>query len=150
MKEISEKTRKRREKLISEYGRRQIKCDDFCKINKVSRSSIYKWRKYFNDENLLGLGRQKSQNHLEKPRNQKENSFTTLRIESEVGNKTEAFCNKQEESLGKYKEQINKSQVGKITSPIRISKNCGLTIEFASVCSDIELNKIIEVMNVTK
>ena len=138
MKKISEKTRKRREKLISEYGRRQITCDDFCKINKVSRSSIYKWRKYFKHEAI-------TYNNI-----QEKAGFIPLRIESEAGNKTEAFCNKQEESLGKYKEQINKSQVGKITSPIRISKNCGLTIEFASGCTDIELNKIIEVMNVTK
>ena len=36
-----------RHELVSKFNRRKINCDEFCKIHKVSRVTIYKWRRDF-------------------------------------------------------------------------------------------------------
>jgi len=150
--DIRSDIRKKWHGLVSEYDRRQIKCAEFCKTHKVSRSSIYKWRKYFSDNE--GVAAVKSQDLKEiastSCRSRKGTPYTNLqdgvgfiplRIESESGNK------KIEAVVSKYSKKISDNQISKINSPVRISKNSGITIEFADGCTIQELGKIIEVIN---
>jgi hypothetical protein len=38
-----------RQELVSKFESRTISSTEFCKLHKISKGSIYKWRKYFTD-----------------------------------------------------------------------------------------------------
>ncbi len=141
---------KRWQGLLIEYENRVDSSSEFCKRHKISRSNLYKWRKYFSNKAIaitkvqspdeLSAAKTESRDTISYISKEKKAGFIPLAVEFEAGNKLE-------KTVSKYGKKISDEQVRKINSAIRISKNCGLTIELVSGCTIDELDKIIEVIN---
>ena len=138
---------KRWQGLLIEYENRANSSSEFCKRHKISRSSLYKWRKYFSESEEVRLEQQSGNKDKVANTNirnsQEKGGFISLMVEPKDSNKLE-------KAIGGYDKKISDNWDGKINSPIKVSKNCGLTIEFVSGCTICELARIIEVMNVTE
>ena len=143
---------KRWQGLLIEYENRVDSSSEFCKRNKISRSNLYKWRKYFSNEAIAiikvqsqyesSAAKTESRDAISYISKEKKAGFIPLAVECEARNKLEKVASK-------YGKKISdeQKQVSKINSPIKISKNSGIKIEFMSGCTIDELEKIIEVIN---
>jgi transposase-like protein len=49
-KEISNRSKSEWKKLIEEYESRSVTCAYFCKLHKVKKGQVYKWRQYFSSQ----------------------------------------------------------------------------------------------------
>ncbi len=126
---------KRWQELLIEYENRVNSSSEFCKRHKISRSNLYKWRKYFSESEEVRLEQQSGNKdriaNANIRKRQEKDGFIPLVVEPKD-------INKLEKAIGGYDKKISDNQDGKINSPIKVRRNCGLTIEFTDGCTMCE------------
>ncbi len=127
--------------LVLKFEKRAESCAKFCKIHNISSGSIYKWRRYFHDNQKQAMVNQNLESKNFIPINI-DNSSSKINQNSLSGSAT----------LLKSSSPLSleeSAKLSKLSSSFKISKS-DLSLEFVKGCSLLELRAILEIINAAK
>jgi len=121
--------------LILKYEKRTSSISEFCKEYNISRSSLYKWRNYFDNKQKTAIANQSTESKNFVP--------VTIDKSSSKINESKSSVPQNNISSMPVEKFVNSSSVLKI-------RKSDLTIEFANGYSLLELKAILGLINAAK